>query len=102
MCVVKSYINNRNESTRQFIDSFADDESLHVVARTGYKKKFKNADSDVHATRMGVMDDELEPSNKIVGVEVDWVLSDEMENQLYDTVNWNEFKKMKHGEWHEL
>ena len=75
-----------------------DDESFHVVARTGYKMKSKNADSDVLATRMEVIDNELEPSNKIVGVEVNWVLSDEMKNQLYDTVNWKEIKKMKHGE----
>ena len=102
MFVVKSYINNWNENTRQLIHSLADDKSFDVVARTGYKKKSKNADSDVLATRMGVTDNELEPSNKIVGVDVNWVLSDEMENQLYDTVNQKEFKKMKHGEWHVL
>ncbi len=71
MFVMKFYINNWNENTRQFIDSLADDESFYVVAWTGYKKKSKNADSDMLATRMGVMDNELEPSNRIVGVEVD-------------------------------
>jgi hypothetical protein len=82
MFVVKSYINNWNENTRKFIDFLADDESFHVVARAGYKNKSKNADSDMLATMMGLTDDELEPSNKSVGVEVDWVLSDEMENKF--------------------
>ncbi len=35
-------------------------------------------------------DDEIEQSSEIIGVEVDWVLSDEMENQLYDTADWKE------------
>lgn len=45
MFVVKSFFNNWNEDTRQFIDSIADDESFHIVARTGYKKKRKTGGS---------------------------------------------------------
>ncbi len=41
----------------------------------------KNADSDVHAVRKGLTDNEIELSSDIMGVEVDLVLSDEMENQ---------------------
>ena len=47
----------------------------------------KNADSDELAIIMRLIDDELEPSSEIVGVEVDWLLSDGMENQPYDTAN---------------
>ena len=54
--VVKSYINNWNEKTWQFIYSLADDESFHVVFITGHKKTCKNADSDVHAVRKGLTD----------------------------------------------
>ena len=34
MFVVKSYINNWNENTSEFVKSLLDDESFHVVART--------------------------------------------------------------------
>ena len=30
------------------------------------------------------------------------MLSDEVENQPYDTSNWKKFQKMKDGEWHAL
>jgi hypothetical protein len=39
MFVVKSYINNWNESTSEFVKSVLDDESFHVVAMTRVNKK---------------------------------------------------------------
>ena len=60
----------------------------------------KNADSDVHAVRKGLTDNELELTSEIIGVEVDFVLSDEMEHQLYDTANWKESQKIKLGVLH--
>ena len=45
----------------------------------------------------GLTDNELELTSDIIGVEVDWVLSDEMENQLYNMANWKEFWIMKHN-----
>ena len=59
-----------------------DDESFHVVARTGYKMKSKNADSDVLAIMMGLSDNKLEPSIEILGADLYWALSDKMEIQL--------------------
>ena len=102
MFVVKSFFNNWNEDTRQFIDSLADDESFHIVARTGYKKKRKTGGSDVIGTILGLTDDEQEPTNDIIAVEVDWVLSDELENQIHGTAHRREIEKMKHGEWHTI
>ena len=65
-----------------------------------HKKTPKNADNYVHAVRKGLTDNELELTSEIIEVVVDWVLSDEMENQLYDTAYWKEFHKKIHGEWH--
>ena len=39
MFVVKSYINNWNENTSEFVKSLLDDESFHVVARTRGNEK---------------------------------------------------------------
>ena len=76
MFVVMLFFNSWNEDTRKFINSLADDESFHIVARTGYKKKRKTDGSDVIGTIRGLIDDEQEPTNDIIAVKVDWVLSD--------------------------
>ena len=75
-----------------------DDESFHVVARTWLKEKSKSWNVDVQAEMIGSADNEAESSSDIVGVyidragaenstdivgaEVDWVLFDELENQI--------------------
>jgi hypothetical protein len=76
--VVRSHINNWNNDTRAFVGSIADDESFDVKAVTGVGR------------------------NEIIGVEIDWVLSDELENLLNDTAHQNEINKMKHGGWRSL
>ncbi len=45
----------------------------------GHKKKCKNADNYVPAVMKGLTDNELETSSEI-GVEVDWVLSEDGES----------------------
>ncbi len=42
---------------------------------------------------------DAENSAEIIGVEVDWVLSDELENQIHDIAYQREIQRMKHGEW---
>ena len=115
MYVVKSFFNNWNENTQEFIKSIADDESFHIVARTRLKEKHKGSNVDVLAEMMGSTDNDQESSSdiatvdidwadaensaEIIGVEVDWVLSDELENQIHDFAHQKEIQKMKHGEW---
>ena len=115
MYVVKSFFNNWNENTQEFIKSIADDESFHIVARTRLKEKHKCSNVDVLAEMMGSTDNDQESSSdiatvdidwadaensaEIIGVEVDWVLSDELENQIHDIAHQKEIQKMKHGEW---
>ena len=62
---------------RESINSLADD----VVFITWQKEMCKNVERDVHAVRKGLTDNEIELSSDIMGVEVDLVLCDEMENQ---------------------
>ena len=76
--MVRSHINNWNNDTGAFVGSIADDESFDVKAVTGVGR------------------------NEIIGVDVDWVLSDELENLLHDTAHQNKINKMKHGEWRGL
>lgn len=77
--VVKLYINNWNENTREFFSSFKDDQHFHVVTTTGCKMKCSAADGDVFTIMMGLANNKLESSSDSFGVEVDWVLSSEWE-----------------------
>ena len=69
MFVVKSYINNWNESTKEFVKSILDDKSFHVVARTRVNEKV-NVD-DVLARLMAKDQEQTDHFEQIVGVEVD-------------------------------
>ena len=53
----------------------------------------------MRAVRKGLTDNDPEPSSEIIGVEVNWVLSDEMDNQLNNIATW---KKFQNGEWHSV
>ena len=87
MFVVKSYINNWNESTKEFVKSLLDDESFHVVARTRVNQKL--IVDDLIARLMAKDQEQTYDTEQIVGVEVDWVLSDDLENHMHD----------KNGKW---
>ena len=47
--------------------SLADNESFHVVTRTGFRKIHSAVDSDVLAIKKGSTDNKLEPSSEIIG-----------------------------------
>ena len=96
MFVVKSYINNWNESTKEFVKSMLDDESFHVVARTRVNQKL--VVDDLIARLMAKDQEQTYDTEQIVGVEVDWVLSDDLENQLHDN-NGKWIHSLKHGQW---
>ena len=77
MFVVQSHINDWSENTQEFINSIADDNNFHITKLRG-------------AWNL---------NSEIIGVNVEWVLSDELENLLCDNFQ-KVIKKMKHGEWH--
>ena len=60
MYVVKSFFNNWNLNTQEFIKSIADDESFHIVAMTRLKEKHKCSNVDVLAEMMGSTDNDQE------------------------------------------
>ena len=81
---MKSYINNWNENTSEFVKSLFDDECFHVVARTRGNEKIQINTVDP----LGRLTDQYQGQTKekehIIGVEIDWVMSDELENHLHD------------------
>ena len=79
MSVVLSHITDWSENTREFVNSIADDNNYHIPKIRGAW----NQRSD------------------IIGVKVEWVLSDELENHLCDNFQ-KEIIMMKHGEWHPI
>ena len=96
MFVVKSYINNWNESTKEFVKSILDDESFHVVAMTRVNQKL--IVDDLLARLKGMDPEQTNDFEQIFGVEVDWVLSDDLENHLHDK-NGKWIHSLKHGQW---
>ena len=80
MFVVKSYINNWNESTPEFVKSLLDDESFHVVAMIRVNQKLL-VDS-LLARLKGKDQEQSNDLEQIIGVEVDWVMSDDLENHM--------------------
>ena len=96
MFVVKSYINNWNESTKEFVKSILDEKRFHVVARTRVNQKL--VVDDLIARLMAKDQEQTYDTEQIVGVEVDWVLSDDLENQLHDK-NGKWIHSLKHGQW---
>jgi hypothetical protein len=79
---VKSYINNWNENASEFVKSLLDDESFHVVAMTRVNKKLL-VDS-LLARLMGKDQEKNNVLEQIIGVEVDWVMSDDLKNHIHD------------------
>ena len=98
MFVVKSYINKWNESTKEFVKSSLDDESFHVVARTRVNKKLLIDSLDPLARLMEKDQEQTGYFEQIVGVEVAWVLSDDLENHIHDK-NRQWIQRLKHGQW---
>ena len=85
MFVVKSYINNWNENTSEFVKSLLDDESFHVVARTRGNEKIRISMVDPLGRLITQSQIQAKEKEHIIGVEIDWVMSDKLENHLEDT-----------------
>jgi len=96
MFIVKSYINNWNKSTKEFIRSLLDDEGFHVVAKT--RVNLKLIVDDLLARLMTKDHEQTHDIEQIVRVEVDWVLSDDLENHKHDK-NGKWIHYLKHGQW---
>ena len=75
--VVKSYINNWNESTSEFVKSSLDDESFHM---TRVNKKLL-VDS-LLVRPLGKDQEQTNDLEQIIGVEADWVMSNDLENHI--------------------
>ncbi len=81
MFAVKSHINNWNESTSEFVKSLLDDESFHVVARTRVNQRF--VVDNLLARLMAKDQEQTNDFKQILGVGVDWVVPDDLENQIH-------------------
>lgn len=84
--IMKSYF-NWNENTYDFVKALLDDESFHIVKRTRVNKN--NYDLvDLIGWLMTNGCEQTNAQEQIMGMQVDWLLSDGLENQtkqMHDT-----------------